>query len=146
MLLDGDELVVEPAFADERRRHHRRRRRVPRRVHLRAAEWIIRRADMLRFANAAAAVSCTRAGAMASVPALREVETLLSGAMSASVSTRPIASGSVTPVRNASVGARSIGADRLEILALLDPESKQHHRHVRVVAMAGAVRASCSPT
>jgi ribokinase/sulfofructose kinase len=35
---------------------------------------------MVRFANAAAAVSCTRAGAMASVPAMREVETLLSGA------------------------------------------------------------------
>jgi ribokinase/sulfofructose kinase len=35
--------------------------------------------DMLRFANAAAAVSCTRAGAMASVPSLREIETLLSG-------------------------------------------------------------------
>jgi sulfofructose kinase len=33
---------------------------------------------MLRFANAAAAISCTRAGAMASVPALEEIERLLS--------------------------------------------------------------------
>jgi sulfofructose kinase len=32
---------------------------------------------MLRFANAAAAISCTRAGAMASVPALDEIERLL---------------------------------------------------------------------
>jgi len=32
---------------------------------------------MLRFANAAAAVSCTRAGAMAGVPALAEVERLM---------------------------------------------------------------------
>ena len=30
--------------------------------------------DMLRFANAAAAVSCTRAGAMASVPTTDEAE------------------------------------------------------------------------
>ena len=35
--------------------------------------------DLLRFANAAAAVSCTRAGAIGGVPTLREVETLLSG-------------------------------------------------------------------
>jgi sugar/nucleoside kinase (ribokinase family) len=34
--------------------------------------------EMLRFANAAAAVSCTRAGAMASVPSMSEVEALLS--------------------------------------------------------------------
>ena len=33
--------------------------------------------DVLRFANAAAAVACTRAGAMASVPSLQEVEALL---------------------------------------------------------------------
>jgi sulfofructose kinase len=32
---------------------------------------------MLRFANAAAAVSCTRAGAIAGVPALDEVEQLM---------------------------------------------------------------------
>jgi sugar/nucleoside kinase (ribokinase family) len=35
--------------------------------------------EMVRFANAAAAVSCTRAGAMAGVPAMREVAALLSG-------------------------------------------------------------------
>ena len=34
--------------------------------------------DLLRFSNAAAAVSCTRAGAMASVPLLAEVEARLS--------------------------------------------------------------------
>jgi sugar/nucleoside kinase (ribokinase family) len=34
---------------------------------------------MLRFANAAAAVSCTRAGAMASVPSLRDADALVSG-------------------------------------------------------------------
>ena len=66
--------------------------------------------DMLRFANAAAAVSCTRAGAMAGVPSLDEVNRLTQRWISASVSTRPIASGSVTPVSRASVGARSIGA------------------------------------
>jgi sugar/nucleoside kinase (ribokinase family) len=35
---------------------------------------------MLRFANAAAAVSCTRAGAMASAPSLADVEDAISGA------------------------------------------------------------------
>lgn len=35
--------------------------------------------EMLRFANAAAAVSCTRAGAMAGVPALEDVTRLLNG-------------------------------------------------------------------
>jgi sugar/nucleoside kinase (ribokinase family) len=35
--------------------------------------------DQLRFANAAAALSCTRAGAMAGVPSLDEVTRLLSG-------------------------------------------------------------------
>ncbi len=35
--------------------------------------------DLLRFSNAAAAVSCTRAGAMASVPSMAEVEAKLSG-------------------------------------------------------------------
>ena len=34
--------------------------------------------DLLRFANAAAAVSCTRAGAMAGVPSLEDVQKLLS--------------------------------------------------------------------
>jgi len=33
--------------------------------------------QMLRFANAAAAVSCTRAGAMAGVPARDEVDRLM---------------------------------------------------------------------
>ena len=36
--------------------------------------------EMLQFANAAAAISCTRAGAMPSVPALQEVRDALSGA------------------------------------------------------------------
>jgi sugar/nucleoside kinase (ribokinase family) len=35
--------------------------------------------EMLRLANAAAAVSCTRAGAMASVPSMSDVNALLSG-------------------------------------------------------------------
>ncbi|MEY4093288.1 MAG: 5-dehydro-2-deoxygluconokinase [Acidobacteriota bacterium] len=35
--------------------------------------------DMLRFANTAAAISCTRAGAMASVPSLAEVERAIAG-------------------------------------------------------------------
>jgi len=35
--------------------------------------------DVLRFANAAAAVSCTRLGAMSSAPALQEVEQMLAG-------------------------------------------------------------------
>ena len=34
--------------------------------------------EILRFANAAAAVSCTRAGAMASVPAMHEIESAVS--------------------------------------------------------------------
>ena len=34
--------------------------------------------EILRFANAAAAVSCTRAGAIASVPAMHEIETAVS--------------------------------------------------------------------
>jgi sugar/nucleoside kinase (ribokinase family) len=36
--------------------------------------------DMLKFANAAAAAACLREGAMASVPALDEVQRVLSGA------------------------------------------------------------------
>ena len=35
--------------------------------------------ELMRFANAAAAVSCTRAGAMASVPSMTEVTAVLSG-------------------------------------------------------------------
>ena len=82
--------IVEPGFADEGGRHHRRGRRVPRRVHLRAAERTTPPREMLRFANAAAAVSCTRAGAMAGVPALRRGRTtdLLSGAMQRFASAR----------------------------------------------------------
>ena len=37
-------------------------------------------AEMLRFANAAAALSCTRPGAMAGVPSLEDVNSFLSGA------------------------------------------------------------------
>jgi sugar/nucleoside kinase (ribokinase family) len=76
MALDGDRLIHVPAFA----------------VHaidttgagdvFRAgfaygalAGWPT--ADILRFANAAAAVSCTRLGAMAAIPTLSEVQTLL---------------------------------------------------------------------
>jgi sugar/nucleoside kinase (ribokinase family) len=33
--------------------------------------------DILRFANAAAAVSCTRLGALGGIPSLREVEALV---------------------------------------------------------------------
>jgi len=40
--------------------------------------------DVLKFANAAAAVSCTRLGAMSSAPALTEVEQMLAGAFVAS--------------------------------------------------------------
>jgi sugar/nucleoside kinase (ribokinase family) len=35
---------------------------------------------MLRYANAAAAISCTRPGAMTSVPSKQDVEDALSGA------------------------------------------------------------------
>jgi len=38
--------------------------------------------DTLRFANAAAAVSCTRLGAIASVPSLEEAEALIATAPS----------------------------------------------------------------
>jgi sulfofructose kinase len=79
MLLQGDELVIEPAFSvkavdttgagDVFRAAF---------IYALLKEYPLRK--MVRFANAAAAVSCTRAGAIASVPAMREVETLLSGA------------------------------------------------------------------
>jgi sugar/nucleoside kinase (ribokinase family) len=79
MLLNGDELIVEPAF------------------HVKAVDTtgagdVFRAAliygllngqpprEMLRFANAAAAVSCTRAGALAGVPSRDEAERVLSGA------------------------------------------------------------------
>lgn len=78
MLLCGDELTEEPGFPTHA-------------VDTTGAGDVFRAAfiysllndaaprAMLRFANAAAAVSCTRAGAMASVPALDEVSALLSG-------------------------------------------------------------------
>ena len=78
MLLQGDELVIEPAFpvkavdttgaGDVFRAAF---------IYALLKEYPLRK--MVRFANAAAAVSCTRAGAMASVPAMREVEQFVSG-------------------------------------------------------------------
>ena len=76
MMLTGDELVIEPAFAVKA-------------VDTTGAGDVFRAAfiyallngyppgEMLRFANAAAAVSCTRAGAMASVPDMKDVENLM---------------------------------------------------------------------
>lgn len=76
MLLVGDELITEKGF-------------VINAVDTTGAGDVFRAAfiygllkgypprPMLRFANAAAAVSCTRAGAMAGVPALDEIERLL---------------------------------------------------------------------
>jgi ribokinase/sulfofructose kinase len=79
MLLKDDEVVSEPAFpvkavdttgaGDVFRAAF---------IYALLKEYPLR--TMVRFANAAAAVSCTRAGAMAGVPSMREVETLLSGA------------------------------------------------------------------
>ena len=78
MLLKDDELVIEPAFpvkavdttgaGDVFRAAF---------IYALLKEYPLRK--MVRFANAAAAVSCTRAGAMASVPAMREVEQFVSG-------------------------------------------------------------------
>jgi sulfofructose kinase len=78
MLLQGEELVIEPAFSvkavdttgagDVFRAAF---------IYALLKEYPLRK--MVRFANAAAAVSCTRAGAMASVPAMREVEQFVSG-------------------------------------------------------------------
>lgn len=76
MLLKGDELIAEPAFAVKA-------------VDTTGAGDVFRAAfiygllkeyplrEMVRFANAAAAVACTRAGAMAGVPSLEETRTLL---------------------------------------------------------------------
>jgi len=76
MLLAGDELIIEKGFPITA-------------VDTTGAGDVFRAAfiygllndypsrRMLRFANAAAAVSCTRAGAMAGVPALDEVEQLM---------------------------------------------------------------------
>ena len=78
MLLAGDECIAEPAFK-------------VRAIDTTGAGDVFRAAliygllkeqsprEMLRLANAAAAVSCTRAGAMASVPSMSEVDALLSG-------------------------------------------------------------------
>jgi sugar/nucleoside kinase (ribokinase family) len=78
MILDGDVLHHEPAFhvdavdttgaGDVFRgafMHGLLRRESP--------------AGLLRFANAAAAVSCTRAGAMDAVPSLDDVQRMLEG-------------------------------------------------------------------
>jgi sulfofructose kinase len=78
MLLSGDELVEEPAFAVQA-------------VDTTGAGDVFRAGlihgllhglpprQMLRFANAAAALSCARAGAIASVPALPAVQALVTG-------------------------------------------------------------------
>ena len=87
MMLAGNELVYEPGFEVAA-------------VDTTAAGDVFRAAfiyalldgaqphEMLRFANAAAAISCTRAGAMTSVPGRQEVEDALSGAASALPSAR----------------------------------------------------------
>ncbi|MGE3404135.1 MAG: carbohydrate kinase family protein [Vicinamibacterales bacterium] len=76
MMLEGDQLHVEPAFTAQA-------------VDTTGAGDIFRAGfiygmrrglrgrDLLRVANAAAAVSCTRTGAMTSAPSLNEVEALL---------------------------------------------------------------------
>lgn len=76
IMLAGDELIAEPGFLITA-------------VDTTGAGDVFRAAfiyallnnypprQMLRFANAAAAVSCTRAGAMAGVPALAEVERMI---------------------------------------------------------------------
>lgn len=79
MLLAGDELIHEPGFEVEA-------------VDTTAAGDVFRAAfiysllkgspprQMLRYANAAAAIGCTRPGAMTSVPSKQDVEDALSGA------------------------------------------------------------------
>jgi sulfofructose kinase len=79
MLLAGDELIHEPGFEVEA-------------VDTTAAGDVFRAAfiysmlrgssprQMLRYANAAAAVGCTRAGAISSVPSRQDVDDALSGA------------------------------------------------------------------
>ena len=78
MMLDGDDLIHEPGFAVTA-------------SDTTGAGDVFRAAfifgllhnyeprQLLRFANAAAATSCTRQGAMASVPSLGEVQAMLSG-------------------------------------------------------------------
>lgn len=79
MLLIRDELVVEPAFnvtaVDTTGAGDVFRAAL---IHALLNEQPAR--EMLRFANAAAAASCSRQGAMASVPSLDEVRRVLSGA------------------------------------------------------------------
>lgn len=79
MALDGDRLIHSPAFAvqavdttgagDVFRGGF---------IHGYLSGWPLE--EILRFANAAAAVSCTRAGAMASVPSVEEAQQLIAGA------------------------------------------------------------------
>ena len=57
----------------KRRGHDRSGRRIPRRLHHRAARGNAAR-GVLRFATAAAAISCTRVGAVAGVPSRSEIE------------------------------------------------------------------------
>ena len=140
MMLAGDELIYEPGFEVEA-------------VDTTGAGDVFRAAfiyallngtpprEMLRFANAAAAVSlharrrdgraCRRAGSRPTRSAGRRQRFRQHAAHR--------------------VGQRDAGQERqrrreidrrgrLEVLALLDPVAKQQHRHARVVAMAGAVR------
>lgn len=78
MMLAGDELLREPghevAAVDTTAAGD-----VFRAAFIRAMLAGDRPREILRFANAAAAISCTRAGAMASVPSLADVERALSG-------------------------------------------------------------------
>lgn len=79
MMLAGDRLYVEPGFAVQA-------------VDTTGAGDVFRAgfiyaflegrepAEILRFANAAAAVSCTRAGALASVPTLADIDRFMAGA------------------------------------------------------------------
>ena len=79
MMLDGDRLIHDPGFTVQA-------------IDTTGAGDVFRAAfiyallkdleprAMLRFANAAAAVSCTRNGAMAGVPSLEDVNRLISGA------------------------------------------------------------------
>jgi sulfofructose kinase len=78
MMLVGDECLIEPGFpiiaVDTTGAGD-----VFRAAFIRGMLQGLPPRDLLRYANAAAAVSCTRAGAMASVPSLADVETQLSG-------------------------------------------------------------------
>jgi sulfofructose kinase len=65
--------------------------------------------EILRFANAAAAVSCTRLGALGSIPALEEVEGLIASGALRPVSPKA-AAGSTRAKADASGGAGASGA------------------------------------